>query len=349
MTHQHFARLPSPATALVARVVLGACALGLLGAVSAARPAHADALTKVAVNGVLVPVSFNDGDSFRLQAGHFKGLQSRLSGYNTLESFGSVHQWGTWTEHELYVLAKQATLTARRGQWHCEGDGKTDTYGRLLLWCKDLALTLVGEGLAQVYSVDDKPGDPDLVLAQDAAMRANKGIWAHGVPRNIMTSLHSKEEGGDKNGVTSNRLVSTRDGRSSKMLHNDTYKECQKVCAQVPVLADADIEKALELLKDDAGVAAAVSALGKAQLAAAMRVTQEAVARGYPVAAGAWAAPGFAVPAGVSAAQMDALGAAVKGLLDAGTLTATGTADDSCQIYVDFRRRFGGDRAVCLR
>ena len=94
-------------------------------------------------NGVATPVYFNDGDSFRPQSGPLKGQQSRLSGYNTMESFGSVHKWGAFNAHELYVNAKQATLEARRGVWHCDTDGKKDGYGRLLLFCKDLAIDLI--------------------------------------------------------------------------------------------------------------------------------------------------------------------------------------------------------------
>jgi hypothetical protein len=39
---------------------------------------------------------------------------------------------------------------------------------------------------------------------------------------------------------------------------------------------------------------------------------------------------------------------ALKKLKDEGVLLAD-EKEDSCHVYVDFRRRFGGDRAVCLR
>ena len=78
----------------------------------------------------------------------------------------AVHVWGDWTAKELYVIAKLATLTARRGEWSCEGDGKKDGYGRLLLFCRDLAKDLIGKGLAHNYSVDENPGDADVAPHQ---------------------------------------------------------------------------------------------------------------------------------------------------------------------------------------
>ena len=50
--------------------------------------------TKVVVNGLMSPVYFNDGDTFRVLSGQLSGTKARLEGFNTLESFGPVHQWG---------------------------------------------------------------------------------------------------------------------------------------------------------------------------------------------------------------------------------------------------------------
>src|SRR5688572_17169498 len=105
--------------------------------------ASADGYTRVSINGRTVPVSFNDGDSFRVRAGEFDGTQCRLSGFNTLESFGAAHQWGDWHPYELYVIAKMATFNARRGSWHCFTDGTRDGYGRLLVECPDLIVDQV--------------------------------------------------------------------------------------------------------------------------------------------------------------------------------------------------------------
>ena len=292
----------------------------------AAGSAHADTLTKVFINGRATPVYFNDGDSFRPQAGPYKGSQSRLSGYNTLESFGPVHSWGTWTEKEMWVLAKLATKHAQRGVWHCETDGKKDGYGRLLMNCKDLAKSHIENGFAQVMSVDQTPGDPELVEAQREAIESKRGMWAHGVPTYILSSLHSASEGGGKDGKTYNRLVSTTDGHSEKWLHDDDYPECKKVCRDQKRLTDDAVAKVLERLK---------SIDGGADLNAVdvRRFADEYLSFGSATSGGA---------------LRGSLDAAFKALADEKALTTT-TTMDSCQVYVDFRRRFGGDRAVCLR
>lgn len=305
--------------------------LVVASAVIFASVARAEPLTKVVINGSVTPVYFNDGDSFRIQAGPFKGTQSRLSGYNTLESFGPVHQWGTWTEKEMYVIAKMATHAAQQGQWNCEGDGKKDGYGRLLLFCKDLAMHLIKNGLAHTYSVNEEPGDPDLLKVQREAMAARRGMWAHGIPRFIVTSLHSKSEGGDKNGQTSNRLISTTDAHSDKWVHNDDYAECQKVCSEVDMMTDADAEKNAQLLAGIAPAAAALQAIAEGDRVPALRAVYELLAREAPA----------------DEAQAPIL-EGMRKLKSEGKLVVTGVQADSCHVYVDFRRRFGGERAKCL-
>jgi hypothetical protein len=55
------------------------------------------------------------------------------------------------------------------------------------------------------------------------------------------------------------------------------------------------------------------------------------------------------LPASATEEKLAALLDAVKKLKADNKLAVSGKKDDSCQIYVDFQRRFGGDRAVCLR
>jgi endonuclease YncB( thermonuclease family) len=312
--------------------------------------AHAEAYTKVTINGVVTPVSFNDGDSFRIQAGPMKGTQARLSGYNTLESFGPVPAWGPGTEKEMFVLAKMSTARAKKGVWSCEGDGSKDGYGRLLLFCKDLAAELIKHGLAHAYSVDEKPADADLLAVQKEAVRERRGMWAHGVPRFVMTSLHSKDEGGDKDGKTSNRLISTRDGHSEKWQHEDAYKECQKVCHQVPTFADADLDKLQELLKADAEAGGVVTAMDANKFRNTVRALLESSLAGEEVWVTSDTVQGVRLPAGVTEEDLGPMIGAIKRLSSEQKLPpATGLRVDSCQVYVDFKRRFGGDRAECLR
>ena len=91
---------------------------------------HGTPRTRVSLNGQVAPVFFNDGDSFRVLSGDLKGSKARLAGFNTLESYGAVHSWGSWTKKELYALAKMGTYNAREGIWTCTSDLSTDTYGR---------------------------------------------------------------------------------------------------------------------------------------------------------------------------------------------------------------------------
>ena len=116
--------------------------------------------SKAIINGLMAPVYFNDGDTFRVLSGPLSGTKARLAGYNTLESFGPVHQWGTWTTRELYVNAKSATLFARRGVWQCSWDKKVDGYGRGLFQCPELATAQIRAGLAHAMTVtaDPSPG-----------------------------------------------------------------------------------------------------------------------------------------------------------------------------------------------
>ncbi|HEY1100657.1 MAG TPA: thermonuclease family protein [Myxococcota bacterium] len=294
--------------------------------VTAASVAHAEPATKVYINGRATPVYFNDGDSFKPLAGPFKGSQSRLAGFNTLESFGPVHAWGTWTEKEMWVIAKLATKHAQHGVWHCETDAKRDTYGRLLMHCKDLAKSHIENGFAQVMTIDEKPGDPELIEAQQRAIAGRRGMWAHGVPSYILSSLHSTSEGGDKNGKTSNRLVSTTDGHSEKWAHETDYPECEKVCRKSKVLTDA----ALPIVKE---AIVAIDGLKDASDVDVVRYTDEFLSFGSATS---------------GREHRAALDGVFKRLQGEGKLTAV-EQNDSCHVYVDFRRRFGGDRAMCLR
>ena len=63
---------------------------------------------EIVLRGKGIPVLWNDGDTFILLAGPFKGKTARLVGYNTLESYGPVHRWGEWTPEALHHLAYSA-------------------------------------------------------------------------------------------------------------------------------------------------------------------------------------------------------------------------------------------------
>jgi endonuclease YncB( thermonuclease family) len=313
-----------------------ALALPVLGfAATAVAPAGAKAAeprSKVILNGKLTQVTFNDGDSFRVLGGAMNGAKARLAGYNTLESYGPVHQWGTWTEKELYVMAKMATMHARRGIWECETEGDTDTYGRILVHCPGLAEDLVRRGLAHVLTVGDEPGDAKLVAAQREAIKARRGLWAHGVPEFILTSIHSAEEDTDGTG-TYNRLVSTDDGHSVKWKHQNRYTECAKVCHMVYRVDDATVDELTKALRADAAMASIVEPLDDATLrkVVAMFARHHRVGREVPKA------------------NRDALERHLMGWVSAGRFGSAEPQPSSCMVHIDFKRRFGTGRAACLK
>ena len=314
----------SRARALLAGVVVAQCV------VSAGEAG--EARTRVILNGVATPVVFNDGDSFRVLGGSMTGAKARLAGFNTLESHGPVHQWGTWTEKEMFVLAKMAMYHGRTGVWHCTSDGKTDTYGRMLTWCPDLAESLVRAGLAHVMSVDDSPGKPELIEAQREAQAARRGLWAHGVPPFVLTSLHSVEEDTTGEG-TYNRLVSTVDGHSVKWKHTDRYDECQKVCHMIYEADDAKVDALTEEVAADGKVARIVGKLSREDLRQAVLEFAK------------WRH----VSRAIDKDRRLEFEAYLQQKVDGGALGSQRGEPGSCMVHVPFERRYGGGRASCLR
>lgn len=189
-----------------------------------------DAAGFVVVNGERTQVHWSDGDSFTFKSGPYDGLGTRLVGYNTLESYGPVHRWGGWTREELFALAKQGAALAAAKEWECTTQGDRDTYQRVLVDCPKLALELVRQGHGLAYAVRGKP--PPLVLdAMHQAQRARRGVWEKGVPKGIVTSLHSFAEAkGTRYSTSSNRVLDTATGEAGLRKHTDVYQTCEEVC-----------------------------------------------------------------------------------------------------------------------
>ncbi len=295
-------------------------------------PAEARPTALVYIDGTPMPVYFNDGDSFRILDGHWRGTQARLKGFNTLENYGPVHKWGTWRPGELYNLAEDDTFFARRGVWHCFSDnGHRGTYGRLLLRCPDLAMALIQRGFAHAMQIDDTPSPPEYLRAQQDAIEHHRGMWAHGVPDFIVTSLHSPRE--DPTYEHSyNRLVSTRDGHSEKWEHTDDYSECQMVCHQDQKVDIAKVTAVARELRNDPHLARLLRTLFNIHLI-------ETVAR--------YARLGE-VPAYLPEAAKAPVSAWLAQKKAAGELGQVHLAPGACMLYVDFHRRYGRERASCL-
>ncbi len=310
------------------RLLAMTVAVGLAGTAMTTKTAQAEPASKVNVNGKLVGVFFNDGDSFRIIRG--SSGKARLAGFNTLESHGAVHQWGTWTAKELYVIAKMATLHARRGSWSCESDGSTDTYGRMLAYCKDLATDQVLHGYAHAMTITDDPAKPELLAAQAKAIANKAGIWAHGVPEFIVTSLHSVEEDVNGNG-TYNRLISSKDGHTLTWKHNNKYTECQNVCLQTYPNEAALLPAVMEKVKLEG--AALIEGMSDDALMGVLATYQRVRLVDRP-------AP---------KKHRQALNKLLKSYAAQGLFGTAASTDSSCMVHVPFKRRYGGGRASCLK
>ena len=303
-----------------------ALALIAAGLIVAPSAPIAEPATKVYLNGRPAPVYFNDGDSFRVLAGEHVGSRARLAGFNTLETFGPVHRWGDWHAKELYTLSKAATLNAMRGVWSCKSDFDTDTYGRVLWYCRDLAIDQIRRGYAHALSINYEPADPAFMAAQRDAIANRRGIWAHGTPAYVITSLHSVSEGRNP---AYNRLVSTRDGHSAKWSHGDSYSECQDVCRQERQVEETAVEEVGRELAADAKL----SHLGEAKL---VQATGDFARLGY-----------FG---GIEEPDVESyLKKKLESADQAGRFGENETALGSCHVYVEFLRRYGSGRAECLK
>ncbi|MEC8023445.1 MAG: hypothetical protein VX223_05885 [Myxococcota bacterium] len=300
-----------------------ACVIALTISLSAS----ADIPSRVFLNGVPTPVYFNDGDSFRVLSGALAGSRARLAGFNTLESYGRAHQWGTWTRTELAHYATLGTLNARRGVWHCTSDMKRDGYGRTLWNCPDLSIDQVRKGYAHAMSVK---GDahPDVVEAQKEAIRYRRGIWSHGVPKYVLTSLHSISE--NYKGKNYNRLVHSVTGASKKWYHQEHYDECQTACAPLPDQADMDkISAFISTIRSDSAAASVFEGLSDEEFAAVLKQYVETGITGD--------LPGDRF-------EMEAI---MSQAVSAGWLNTTGEPV-ACMVYAQFKRRYGRTKAQCL-
>lgn len=185
-------------------------------------------VSTLTIDGEELEVFWNDGDSFKILETGGEQKSVRLMGYNTLENHGPVHRWGDWTAIELFGIANEATAAAAAGEWTCTTDGSLDRYQRSLVTCDDLILYMVETGLGHLFKIDEVANEKELE-AQRSAQQRGVGMWAKGLPEFIVTSVHSAAEADDGRGVF-NRTISTVDGHSEQIHHEEIYGECQEIC-----------------------------------------------------------------------------------------------------------------------
>lgn len=184
---------------------------------------------RILLDGQPTEVRWTDGDSFKVESGPLKGFGTRLFGYNTLEAFGPVHRIAGLGPVALEQLATSSAALLAATTWSCRTEGKRDGYGRALISCPDAAAALVLAGHAMVYAVEARP-DPALLALQRQAQAAGRGMWAGGVPPEIITSLHSAGEKDLKGKPPYDRLCDTRTGLTRLRQHRSSYRTCQEVC-----------------------------------------------------------------------------------------------------------------------
>ncbi|MBP46845.1 MAG: hypothetical protein CMH53_02815 [Myxococcales bacterium] len=300
--------------------------------------------SKVYLNGVPHPVFFNDGDSFRVLAGSFAGTKARLAGYNTLESYGYTHSWGAWSAKELYHNAKMGTYNARKGVWRCTSDLKRDGYGRILWWCPRLAEDQIRKGLAHAMSVRG-PANAKLIEVQREAIKHKRGMWAHGVPRYVVTSLHSADEHWFK-GLPYNRMVSTVDGSSRKWRHRKRLKECTKVCWHDVTITKDSAAAGIAVLKQSPSLTPYLSKYNDSDLAdlLASYAGNEDLGVLKPERSIADKSARYA-KLGVEAKHFDKV---LAKIVSDGLLTIATKKKGSCMVHAAYTRRYGRGAASCL-
>lgn len=185
----------------------------------------------ITLDGVRTRVHWSDGDSFDILEGPDKDGEVRMAEYNSLESYGPAHFWGDFDADELYANAKEATVVARLGEWHCKKLPGSGGYGRALVACRDLAERLLHDGLGHVFHVGKGGPDPALLAIQADAQERRVGMWAKGIPQRIVTAIHSRgEKEGDPNSKGANRVCDTRTGKSWMRDHDVKFETCDAWC-----------------------------------------------------------------------------------------------------------------------
>ena len=181
-------------------------------------------------------------------------------------------------------------------------------------------------------TVTDEAADAQLLAAQADAIKNRRGMWARGVPDYILTSLHSFDEPYAKAGNNYNRVVSTLDGHSAKWIHTDIYPECSEVCrTSRKVSSEAIAAATTRLLLENESV---LSGFDQARLNRLV---------------GDFARLGYWPKIKDSAEVQKLLETTLPSYESEGVFGNAPFENDSCNIYVKFKRRYGNTRAECLR
>ena len=190
---------------------------------------------------------------------------------------------------------------------------------------------MIRSGMAHAMTITAEPS-PELYLnAQRDAIKNRRGMWANGVPKYVLTSLHSVDERPNQNWAY-NRLVSTHDGHSERWIHGETYGECDKVCVEEVQLESQVLEEAKQRLDSVESLSA----------------WRQLTARKQVEVLELWLMINT-VSAHIPKTERALMRQALTQLVNTGLLVASQTRLGGCMIYTDYRRRFGGGKATCLK
>ena len=134
----------------------------------------------VILDGVSIAVEWDDGDTFHGKTADGTKIKARLAGYNTLESYGPVHQWGDWTEKELYAFAKESGVFASKRFGNVQIPKKAEDMDGCLLIVQDcLRKAMLENGFAHPFSIGGPAPEADM-QALRTGIENKAGIWAKG-------------------------------------------------------------------------------------------------------------------------------------------------------------------------
>jgi endonuclease YncB( thermonuclease family) len=181
---------------------------------------------RILLDGVETAVHWPDGDSLNIESGQYSGSGARIAGYNTLEAYGNVQRWGDWSYEGLAAVRSRSKDLARSRTWECSNTRRSGGFDRILLDCESLRDQMVGQGLAHLFTIHERL--PSSAVEAQAAARAQAlGMWAHGVPEQVLTSVTSTADGYSR---TFDRYVDPVTGQAERAFHDESYETCAEVC-----------------------------------------------------------------------------------------------------------------------
>ena len=220
------------------------------------------------------------------------------------------------------------------GIWRCSWDQRADGYGRDLFKCPELAIHMIRAGMAHAMTVTAEPSPEAYLEVQRDAHEEPARHVGRRRPQ-IRPHLHSLHRWWMKSRTKLGLQPPGLDPRWAleRWIHGETYGECDKVCVQEVELDSQVLREAKQRLSTQS-----TSSRPGAPLPARKQVEVLEI----------WLMI-ETVSAHIPKAERDLMRQSLTQLVETGLLVATKSAQGGCMIYTDYRRRFGGGKASCLK